>query len=150
MKYTLFLLALLAVVACDTHAPADTATTTATDAPVTPETPVAEQPAPLPQKATYQRLLVGTWRATDDPNVRLTFTDTERQEAYADAEPTTHRYQLDYNCDGTAPVPATGDEPAYIRLEGDDMCWYIIAIDERVLELSYVGKGNRLAYERVE
>ena len=119
----------------------------------TPEvtTPESTEPAPAPEPEGYSTLLLGDWQAVDDAKVLLRFTEKERIESYDGSEtPMTDAYELAYNCDATAPPPTDGEPPAYIRLMEGDLCWYIISIDKNELELSLVGRGNKLSYKRVQ
>lgn len=147
MNYTgwLYCLVLLFAIACTSETPKDETTTE------TPTETTTETEPEAPEEATnpYKRQLIGEWQSADDPNDWLKFTEDQRLDYYIGSKDlATNPYVLDYNCDGTAPPPTDGEAPAYIRLTDDDMCWYIIKVDEETLELSYVGRGNTLTYKR--
>lgn len=159
----LFLLALILVLtACTNEGPiADN--NGKPDVPLDRAEPTTDQPnvdAPKkPEVIEYTEgddfgaLLVGTWQSTDDPNSMVTFTETERTDSYKGTNSATvSPYEMAYNCEGDAPPSADGKAPSYLRtIEGndDDQCWYVVSVTADRLELSYVGRGNSLVYERV-
>ena len=42
------------------------------------------------------------------------------------------------------------EKDRYITSESSDMCWYIIDLNEEILTLAYMSRGNTLAYKRVK
>lgn len=138
--------------ACTSESTTETATDKTTTE-TTMETPETTEKLPSNESEEtanpYKRQLIGEWQSTEDANDWLKFTKDQCFDYYiGDADLSVNQYILDYNCDGTAPAPTDGEAPAYIRLTDDDMCWYIIKVDEENLELSYVGRGNTLTYKR--
>lgn len=95
--------------------------------------------------------LFGEWVSTDDDNNVLIFTNTHRTEVYrvpGDAEK--NEYQLKADCSSKQATTFNEEGDKYISLKGDDMCWYIVKIDDNNLELSMMGgRGNTLKYKKV-
>lgn len=98
-------------------------------------------------------LLQGKWQSIDDAGNFLVFENTLRKEmgegmeSY-DAEP----FELSDKCmnesDKDSEIPA--EKNKYISCHESDLCWYILELNKTTLTLSYMGRGNTLAYRRVE
>jgi hypothetical protein len=135
---------LLSLTACNPAAPSTAAPATNSPQPqVDPAPPANARQAALGTRA---ELLVGKWRSNDDPSVVLEFDGKNRIEA-GTSEP----YVLSDHClnpaDADNGIPAEKD--AYLSCADSDLCWYIIDLSADQLSLSYMGRGNTLAYTRI-
>lgn len=106
-----------------------------------PEAAATEEPS-------ASELLLGKWQSLDDPSSGLEFTSDQRISIYAGERTSQDNYVLAGNCESTG-NESTTDDPKYLSLPDDDMCFYIIQLDDARLELSYVGRGNTLRYYKV-
>lgn len=96
--------------------------------------------------------LQGKWQSLDDTSNYLLFEGDHRKEI-ADGmdEWTDETFVLSEKCMNASNQDAAGAEKdKYISSADSDMCWFIVKLNEKELELSYVGRGNTLAYKRVE
>ena len=97
--------------------------------------------------AAAKKLLVGTWQATDDPNVRLLISQSRYVEKYK-AETTTDRSLMVHN-QPCGEVPAAMPASS-IYLNTGETCYYLVSVSATRLETSPVGgRGNTLSYRRV-
>ncbi|MFY0607098.1 MAG: hypothetical protein JXR10_10300 [Cyclobacteriaceae bacterium] len=92
-------------------------------------------------------LLIGKWRSTDDENNFVEFTSKLRIETNTGVEDI-EEYVLSNTCANGEGAASKEDD--YISGLKSELCWYIIAVDEEHLSLSYVGRGNTLNYSRVK
>ena len=102
---------------------------------------------------TNLELLQGKWQSTDDETNFLKFENNHRMEIAAGmSEWSDEIFTLSDNCinesDKTKDLKPEKD--LYITSESSDMCWYIIDLNEEILTLAYMARGNTLAYKRVK
>jgi len=98
-------------------------------------------------------LLQGKWQSTDDETNFLKFENDHRMEIGAEmTEWTDEIFVLSDKCtndlDKNKDVKAEKDR--YITSQSSDMCWYIIDLNEEILTLAYMARGNTLSYKRVK
>lgn len=80
--------------------------------------------------------LVGRWQATDDSNVIVEFTATERTEYYAGQLMSTDPYDL--------------NKERLVVTSADGLYEYsVVMVGADNLELQYLPRGNTLRYQRV-
>ncbi len=98
-------------------------------------------------------LLQGKWQSLDDENNFLIFENKLRKEigegmeSY-DIEPFTLSDKCINESDKENEVPA--EKSRFISCPESDLCWYIIELNKTTLTLSYMDRGNTLAYKRIE
>lgn len=97
-------------------------------------------------------LLAGKWRSLTDSSNYVVFEGDSRKEiASGMDEWTEENIILADDCQNEmnkgVPVPSADK---YISSIESDICWYIISLTEDSLKLSYVGRGNTLAYVKVK
>lgn len=114
----------------------------------------AKTARPQAAPATPSRdLLKGTWQATDDKNSLVIITDNQYTERYAGQPDESYRLRiLDRACD--APATTKTDGRLYLQATaadpGNSMCFYVVGVSAKTLELSLVGgRGSTLRFRRL-
>lgn len=102
---------------------------------------------------TNLELLQGKWQSQDDKTNFLKFENNHRMEiAEGMTEWSDEIFTLSDKCtnesDKSKDLEAEKDR--YVTSESSDMCWYIIDLNEEILTLAYMSRGNTLAYKRVK
>lgn len=108
--------------------------------------------SPISQKERNLFLLQGKWRSLDDAGVYIEFEGNTRTEYTENTkEKIIHYFDISDQCNNdTKGNTNTINVPdKYISFNDIDMCYYIIKITPKELELSYVGRGNTLKYKKV-
>lgn len=103
------------------------------------------------QKTNYE-LLQGKWQSTDDKTNFLIFEKNKRKEIAEGMETwDIEDFILSSSCQNSSDkekgLPKEKDK--YISVGKSDLCWYIVKVNSTTLWLSYMGRGNTLAYKRV-
>ena len=137
----LFGLALVVLMACTPRAAETPAPAAEAPLPAPAEIIVTDQSAP-------SQLLPGAWVSVDDAKSVVTITpEADYIETYDGGDETTSKISWVSTCKD-APVTDAGP---YLLVTGDDIerCFKLLSVDTNRLELSYVGRGNTLAYTRI-
>ena len=110
------------------------------------------EPSKVPKGNNYAELLIGKWQSVDDPKHTLEFTSKKRISFYGTEKSTEEVYALAQTCQNSSDQKESqsSEKSAYLSVEESDMCWFIVSLSSKKLELSYVGRGNTLIYNRVE
>ena len=114
-----------------------------------------QAPPPTPTVgASQDHLLLGTWKSVTDPRFTVTITPTAYTEHYPDSSPTALKYSLatTCRCDEAAAVKATTKRllVTYETNPTDCYCYSIDQLTSQHLVLLYIGRGNRLEFEKVK
>ncbi len=134
-RVSVFAFALLAVTACTPRAVA------------APEAAQADVSAT--SESAPNALLTGTWVSVDDAKFALTITPGgDYIETYDGADATTSKVTWVSACED---APASDAGP-YLLVTGDDLerCFALAGLDESSLDLTYIGRGNTLAFTRAQ
>lgn len=102
---------------------------------------------------TNLELLQGKWQSQDDETNFLKFENNHRMEiAEGMQEWTDEIIVLSDKCSNESDrdKDLEAEKDRYITSESSDMCWYIIDLNEDILTLAYMSRGNTLAYKRVK
>ncbi len=102
---------------------------------------------------TNLELLQGKWQSTDDETNFLKFENTTRMEiAEGMTEWDSETFTLSDKCTNESDKnkDVKPEKDRYITCPNLDMCWYIIDLNEEILTLAYMSRGNTLAYKRVK
>ncbi len=102
---------------------------------------------------TNLELLQGKWQSNDDKTNFLKFENDHKLEIAEGMEEWQDEiFILSDKCtnhsDKTKELEAEKDK--YITSQSSDMCWYIIDLNEEILTLAYMARGNTLSYKRVK
>ncbi len=120
----------------------------------------AEEAVILPDMPkTNAQLLQGTWQHEEDKTNFLVFekhvSDDKQGIRKEIADGMDEWDQASYiigdscECDTFGP-PMEPEKEKFITCPKDEMCWYIVSVDEDALQLSQIGgRGNILVYKRV-
>lgn len=104
-------------------------------------------------KNDVQQLLQGKWQHEEDTSNYLVFEGNKRKEiAGGNTEWDEEEFVLSNKCLNESDKDK-GEEPeafAYITCAKSDLCWYILGVDEKILSLQYMARGNTLTYKRVK
>jgi hypothetical protein len=145
----LFAFALLFMTACGNPEKTKTASAQSETSKVENQENAPEKDAPK----NIAELLQGKWQHEDDKSNYLMFDKNLRKEIADgmdkwDEEP----FVLTDACmnagDVNPEIPKEKDR--YISVAESDLCWYIVDVNENMLTLSYMGRGNTLRYNRVK
>lgn len=124
------------------------------------EEPAATNPetqgsATVASQKTALELLQGKWQSTDDQTNFVVFENNHRKEAnivdgkgdWDDTEivVSDHCMNAMNNDDATAK-----EKDRYISCLKEDLCWYILTLNDSTLSLSYMARGNTLEYKKVK
>jgi hypothetical protein len=91
--------------------------------------------------------LQGLWQSADDPEVSLEFKGDMKAEHYGKEAGEFFLSAVMDKCEDEGGKPTANGE--YLVEVGEGMCWHIIALTDRKLELAYIGgRGNTLTYTR--
>ena len=109
---------------------------------------------PAPKATTDEQLLLGQWKSVTDPQFTLTITPTAYIENSPGAPPSTLKYVVTNTCrcDEAAAVKAP-TKRLLVTFEtsmADCYCYSIDRLDAKRLVLLYVGRGNKLEFERTK
>ena len=102
---------------------------------------------------TNLELLQGKWQSTKDETNFLKFENNHRMEiAGGMTEWSDEIFTLSDKCinESDESKDIKPEKDLYITSESSDMCWYIIDLNEEILTLAYMSRGNTLAYKRVK
>ncbi len=102
---------------------------------------------------TNLELLQGKWQSKDDETNFLKFENNHRMEiAEGMTEWSDEVFTLSDKCtnESDKSKDLKAEKDLYITSESSDMCWYIIDLNEEILTLAYMSRGNTLAYKRVK
>ncbi len=105
------------------------------------------------QTVTNIELLQGKWQSTEDETNFLKFENNHRMEiAEGMDEWSDETITLSDKCSNESDKlkEIKAEKDLYITSESSDMCWYIIDLNEEILTLAYMGRGNTLSYKRVK
>jgi hypothetical protein len=93
--------------------------------------------------------LEGNWVSTDDPKSELQVKGNEWIETYKGEKPETTKFATGDSCLANDKAK-TNPKGKYITVfdKDDSRCFYIINVSDSKLELSYVGRGNTLTYQK--
>ena len=96
-------------------------------------------------------LLQGNWQNVDDPKSKMSFNDNLWIDTYEGMkEISKNTFELGNNCKNVIEQKVPEVKNAYISIPKLNQCYKIEKIDKNYLELSYVGRGNSLKYERID
>lgn len=90
------------------------------------------------------KLLQGRWQDFQDKNSEVVFQDDQRIDYYEGKEVDKGIFSVSSTCEGAS----AADQPSDYILQGD-LCWEIASLDEEILSVIYVGRGNAIFYSRV-
>lgn len=96
--------------------------------------------------------LQGKWQHEDDKTNYLIFDGEHRKEIAGTSTTWDDQiFVLSNKCmnDMDADNGMSSDNDEYISCKKSDLCWYIVEITKKRLELSYMGRGNSLIYNKV-
>jgi hypothetical protein len=117
------------------------------------ESTVNKEHLATPLTEPVMELLQGKWQHVEDTSNYLVFAGNKRKEiAGSMANWDEETFVLADKCLNEADKN-NGEKPEkdqYISCPTADLCWYIIGVDEKKLILSYMARGNTLAYKRVK
>jgi hypothetical protein len=102
---------------------------------------------------TKLELLQGKWQSNDDKTNFLKFENNHKLEiAEGMTEWSDETFILSDNCmnESDKDKDLKPEEDLYITSQNSDMCWYIIDLNEDILTLAYMARGNTLSYKRVK
>ncbi|WP_338815268.1 hypothetical protein V9L05_09385 [Bernardetia sp. Wsw4-3y2] len=102
---------------------------------------------------TNLELLQGKWQSTDDETNFLKFENNHRMEiAEGMTQWSDEIFTLSDKCtnESDKSKDLKPEKDLYITSESSDMCWYIIDLNEEILTIAYMARGNTLAYKRVK
>lgn len=102
---------------------------------------------------TNLELLQGKWQSNDDETNFLKFENDHKLEIAAGmTEWSDEIFTLSDKCTNESDKKndLKPEKDRYITSPSSDMCWYIIDLNEEILTLAYMGRGNTLAYKRVK
>lgn len=153
MKFAPLLLFVCAwATACEPEPKASSATPAAGPA-APPASKAAALPAPasapVAASTTYQRLQ-GKWQSTADARSVIEIKEHQYIDYYDGKQIGTAAFILDRACPGDADAGPPGDNEKYLVEPEKDMCWEIVGVDEKGLELRYTARGNALNYRRLQ
>jgi len=98
-------------------------------------------------------LLQGKWQSTDDETSFLKFENDHKMEIAAGMTDWVDEvFVLSDKCTNESDKnnDLKPEKDRYITSPSLDMCWYIIDLEEEILTLAYMARGNTLAYKRVK
>jgi hypothetical protein len=98
-------------------------------------------------------LLQGTWQHKEDSSNYVVFQGNLRKEtASGMAGWDEEEFTLSDVClnESDKNKATKKEDGRYISCVKSDLCWYILSVDEHSLTLSYMARGNNLAYRRVK
>lgn len=105
------------------------------------------------KEITNLELLQGKWQSKDDETNFLKFENNHRMEIAAGmSEWSDEIFTLADNCtnESDKDKELEAEKDRYMTSETSDMCWYIIDLNEEMLTLAYMARGNTLSYKRVK
>ncbi len=109
--------------------------------------------AEMEQESPDTKLLQGKWRSMDDSTNFLVFEGSHRKELSAGMKDWDDmEFVLSGKCinDSDKSNGIKEEKDRYISCADSDMCWYIVELSPTTLTLSYMARGNTMAYSRVE
>lgn len=116
--------------------------------------PARSAPKAAPQTIAYEQLVLGKWKSVTDPKFTLTITPSAYIESSPGTPPSTLKYQLTNTCrcDDAAAVktPTKRLLVTYETSLDDCYCYSIDRLDAQRLVLLYVGRGNKLEFQRMK
>lgn len=98
-------------------------------------------------------LLQGKWQSLDDEKNILIFENTLHKEIGEGMESyDIEKFSLSDKClnESNKETETPSEKSRYITCQESDLCWYIVELNRTTLTLSYMGRGNTLAYKRVD
>lgn len=99
-------------------------------------------------KKLTRELLSGKWQSSDDPNSQIAFQDSVYIEYYEDKKLDEQKFSIADSCPDDSAEPKPDSDGKYISI--DDMCYYIVSVDNISLEMSVSGRGNTLRYSKIK
>lgn len=97
----------------------------------------------------YLALLQGDWKSSEDPNYILSIKGNARYDLYEEkGEGEMEEFTLEKTCkyqDGSI----AEDTKKYMNMAISESCLYIVEVNENYLELSNVGRGNTLKFNKI-
>lgn len=94
--------------------------------------------------------LHGKWQSLDDASSVIVFEENRKIEIYNDKEIANSVYIRSNKCQNKSNVNNEKETNKYISVEQDDLCFYIIKLDETYLELNHLSTGNTLRFKRIK
>jgi hypothetical protein len=91
-------------------------------------------------------LLQGIWEDTTDAKSVMEFRGNSRIDYYDGKNESETAFTLEESCESQN----TNDENNDIILAMDGMCWQVASVNEELLELIYLNRGNVLTYKKIE
>jgi hypothetical protein len=94
-------------------------------------------------------LLEGTWISTEDAKSSLKIKGNSWTDMYKGEKSFTNKFAVGDSCLADEKTK-TNPKGRYITVfdGADNMCYYIISVNGKNLDLSYVGRGNTLSYKK--
>ncbi|WP_338769966.1 hypothetical protein WAF17_10970 [Bernardetia sp. ABR2-2B] len=102
---------------------------------------------------TNLELLQGKWQSNDDETNFIKFEKNHKMEiSEGMTEWQNETFTLSDKCtnDSDKDKDVKPEKDLYITSASSDMCWYIIDLNEEILTLAYMARGNTLSYKRVK
>ncbi|MCH2226024.1 MAG: hypothetical protein MK066_14745 [Crocinitomicaceae bacterium] len=113
---------------------------------------IQNKETPVIHFVTNKELLLGKWQHIDDKTNYIVFEDEYRKEIAGSASTWNQtNYILSDRCIDEMDTNniLSQEDGRFISCRDSYMCWYIVDISFEQLELSYMGRGNSLKYNRV-
>lgn len=94
-------------------------------------------------------LIQGKWQSTDDSKSQIAFIGSIKEDFY-NGEPISQTpFSISSTCKNETNISAEVAPDAFMTLPEEDQCFFILRLDENLLQLNYVGRGNTLTYKRL-
>jgi hypothetical protein len=94
--------------------------------------------------------LEGKWQSLNDANSILVFQNNHKIEIYNEKEIANSIYILSNKCQNKSNSTNEKETEKYITVENDDLCFYILKLDETYLELMHLERGETLRFKRIK
>ncbi len=94
-------------------------------------------------------LIQGKWQSTDDSKSEVIFELGIKKELYNGESLSQTTFFISSTCKNESNNIVDLAPDSFLTLPKEDQCFYILKLDEKFLQLNYVGRGNTLSYKRV-
>lgn len=94
-------------------------------------------------------LIQGTWQSTDDPKSHIVFASAIKKDVYNGKVLSQTSFLISDRCKNESNISGEVAPDAFMTLPNEDQCFYILRLDDNLLQLNYVGRGNTLTYKRI-
>lgn len=97
------------------------------------------------------KLLQGTWQSLDNTKSKILFEGNLKIDIYDDTIiGEKYQFSIADRCTNASAETVNPKKDRYLVIKEFDQCFYISKLENNMLELSLVGRGNTLRYQKIE